>query len=123
MRDEHGSRWWSRRFRYLPQQPGYNKRLRKLAGTVNWLIGMLARDTSVWTDDVWVVDSTPVECGRPPPSFGSAGARSPSCFAGPRYLSPRLQGRSRESGVESAGGSAPKPPGSGLQDRHVGRAH
>ncbi len=51
-------------FPYLPQQPGYNKRLRKLAGTVNWLIGMLGRDTSVWTDDVWVVDSTPVECGR-----------------------------------------------------------
>jgi len=51
-------------FPYLPQQPGYNKRLRKLAGAVNWLIGMLGRDTSVWTDDVWVVDSTPVECGR-----------------------------------------------------------
>jgi hypothetical protein len=51
-------------FPYLPQQPGYNKRLRKLAGTMNWLIGMLARDTSVWTDDVWVVDSTPVECAR-----------------------------------------------------------
>ena len=51
-------------FPYLPEQPGYNKRLRKLAGTVNWLIGMLGRDTSVWTDDVWVVDSTPVECGR-----------------------------------------------------------
>jgi hypothetical protein len=25
---------------------------------------MLAADTSLWTDDVWVVDSTPVECGR-----------------------------------------------------------
>jgi hypothetical protein len=48
----------------LPQQPGYNKRLRSLAGTMCWLIGVLARDTSVWTDDVWVVDSTPVECGR-----------------------------------------------------------
>jgi hypothetical protein len=51
-------------FPYLPQQPGYNKRLRKLAGTLNWLIGMIGRDTSLWTDDVWVVDSTPVECGR-----------------------------------------------------------
>ena len=51
-------------FPYLPQQPGYNKRLRRLAGTLNWLTGMLARDTSVWTDDVWVVDSTPVECAR-----------------------------------------------------------
>jgi hypothetical protein len=25
---------------------------------------MLAADTSLWTDDVWVADSTPVECGR-----------------------------------------------------------
>ncbi|MCA1822191.1 MAG: IS982 family transposase [Pseudonocardia sp.] len=51
-------------FPYLPQQPGYNKRLRKLAATITWLVGMLARDTSLWTDDVWVIDSTPVECAR-----------------------------------------------------------
>ena len=25
---------------------------------------MLATDTTLWTDDVWVVESTPVECGR-----------------------------------------------------------
>jgi hypothetical protein len=25
---------------------------------------LLAADTSLWTDDVWVADSTPVECGR-----------------------------------------------------------
>lgn len=51
-------------FPYLPQQPGYSKRLRALAATMNWLIGVLARDTSLWTADVWVVDSTPVECAR-----------------------------------------------------------
>ena len=51
-------------FPYLPGQPGYNKRLRALAATMTWLIGVLARDTSLWSDDVWVVDSTPVECGR-----------------------------------------------------------
>jgi len=51
-------------FRYLPQQPGYNKRLRRLTGMIGWLISELARDTTLWTDDVWVVDSTPVECGR-----------------------------------------------------------
>jgi hypothetical protein len=51
-------------FPYLPQQPGYNKRLRRLADTLRWLIGMLARDTRLWTDDVWVADSTPVECAR-----------------------------------------------------------
>jgi hypothetical protein len=51
-------------FPYLPQQPGYNKRLRRLGDTIGWLVGVLARDTTLWTDDVWVVDSTPVECGR-----------------------------------------------------------
>ena len=51
-------------FPYLPQQPGYNKRLRKLVATISWLIGVLGRDTSLFTDDVWIADSTPVECGR-----------------------------------------------------------
>jgi hypothetical protein len=51
-------------FPYLPQQPGYNKRLRRLAPTMAWLVSELAAQTSVGTDDVWVVDSTPVECGR-----------------------------------------------------------
>ncbi|HZA73684.1 MAG TPA: IS982 family transposase [Propionibacteriaceae bacterium] len=51
-------------FRYLPQQPGYNKRLRALGPTIEWLITTLACDTNLCTDDVWVVDSTPVECGR-----------------------------------------------------------
>jgi hypothetical protein len=51
-------------FPYLPGQSGYNKRLRKLGATMRWLIRALARETSLWTDDVWVVDSTPVECGR-----------------------------------------------------------
>ena len=31
---------------------------------MSWLIGMLGADTSIATDDVWVVDSTPVECAR-----------------------------------------------------------
>lgn len=51
-------------FPYLPAQPGYNKRLRKLTATIGWLIGALGRDTTLFTDDVWVVDSTPVECAR-----------------------------------------------------------
>lgn len=48
----------------LPLQPGYNKRLRKLAATMTWLIGQLARQVSVASDDVWVVDFTSVECAR-----------------------------------------------------------
>ena len=51
-------------FPYLPQQPGYNKRLRRAARLIRHCIRVLAADTTVWSDDVWVVDSTPVECGR-----------------------------------------------------------
>jgi Transposase DDE domain len=51
-------------FPYLPGQSGYNKRLRKLAVTMCWLTRILAVDTTLWDDDVWVADSTPVECGR-----------------------------------------------------------
>jgi hypothetical protein len=51
-------------FPYLPKQPGYNKRLRKAAGLIRRITRMLAIDTTLWADDVWVVDSTPVECGR-----------------------------------------------------------
>lgn len=51
-------------FPYLPLQPGYNKRLRAAAGLILCCIRVLAASTTLWTDDVWVVDSTPVECGR-----------------------------------------------------------
>ena len=51
-------------FPYLPQQPGYNKRLRAAAWLIRDCIRVLAASTAPWTDDVWVVDSTPVECGR-----------------------------------------------------------
>ena len=51
-------------FPYLPQQPGYNKRLRAARGLIRRCTRVLAASTSLWTDDVWVVDSTPVECAR-----------------------------------------------------------
>ncbi|ANP51866.1 IS982 family transposase [Streptomyces griseochromogenes] len=51
-------------FPYLPQQSGCNKRLRKAAELLRRVTRILATRTSVWSDDVWVVDSTPVECGR-----------------------------------------------------------
>lgn len=67
-----GERRWIRhartRLRHLfpriPQQSGYNKRLRKLAGTMQAVIAHLAASTGLWSDDVWVADSTPIECGR-----------------------------------------------------------
>ncbi|MGW2426653.1 IS982 family transposase [Streptomyces sp. NPDC001709] len=51
-------------FPYLPQQPGYNKRLRKAVELLRRVTRLPAIDTSVWSDNVWIVDSTPVECGR-----------------------------------------------------------
>ncbi len=51
-------------FPYLPQRPAYNKRLRNAAPTMQHIIAALARDCPSWHDDLWLVDSTPVECGR-----------------------------------------------------------
>ena len=44
-------------------QSGYNKRMRKSFFLFIRVIRMLAMDTALWSDDVWVVDSTPVQCG------------------------------------------------------------
>ncbi len=55
-------------FPYIPGQCGYNKRLRALAGTIGWLAAALATTTSVYTDDVHLVDSTPIECARSRPT-------------------------------------------------------
>lgn len=51
-------------FPYMPGQSGYNKRLRKLGQCMKWLMGVLALRTDVCCDDIWLVDSTPVECAR-----------------------------------------------------------
>ena len=51
-------------FPYVPQRPAYNKRLRHAAATMQHLIEVIARDCPSWHDDLWLVDSTPVECGR-----------------------------------------------------------
>jgi Transposase DDE domain len=55
-------------FPYLPGQSGYNKRLRAALPLVKRLIRVLATDTDLWTDPVWLVDSTPVECARSRPT-------------------------------------------------------
>ena len=44
-------------------QSGWNKRVRKAFFLFIRVIRMLAMDTSLWSNDVWVVDSTPVQCG------------------------------------------------------------
>jgi hypothetical protein len=57
---KHLAPWFPR----IPNQPGYNKRLRALIDTMGLVQAALARSTDRWCDGVWVVDSTPVECGR-----------------------------------------------------------
>lgn len=51
-------------FHTLPGQSGYGKRPRKLDDTMAWLISALATDTSMISDHMWIVDSTPIECSR-----------------------------------------------------------
>ena len=51
-------------FPYLPTRSAYNRRLRRLGLTMQHIIAWLARDCPSWHDDLWLVDSTPVECGR-----------------------------------------------------------
>ena len=51
-------------FRYLPKQPGYNKRLRALAPTIAQLITHLAVSSPSFCDGLRLLDSTPVPCGQ-----------------------------------------------------------
>ena len=51
-------------FGKLPQQPGYWKRRQRLSDTIEWLIGVFAADSPGFQDQIVLLDSTPVECGR-----------------------------------------------------------
>src|SRR5215210_4882265 len=51
-------------FPQLPKQPGFHKRRRRLTETIEWLIGIFASECPGAGDDVVLLDSTPVECGR-----------------------------------------------------------
>ncbi|GAA3484730.1 hypothetical protein GCM10018966_092620 [Streptomyces yanii] len=55
-------------FPYVPKQPGWNKRLRAALPLVKKAIRLLAVDTDFWFDNHWIIDSTPVECGRSRPT-------------------------------------------------------
>ncbi|GAA1632208.1 hypothetical protein J3R03_009620 [Actinoplanes couchii] len=52
----------------FPCLPGYNKWLRAALPLLKKAIRLVAADTDLWFDDVWVTDSTPVECGRSRPT-------------------------------------------------------
>jgi hypothetical protein len=51
-------------FPTLPGQPGYFKRRRRLADTIEWLLGIFASQSPGFEDDLLLIDSTPVECAR-----------------------------------------------------------
>ena len=55
-------------FPYRLGQSGYNKRLRKALPVIMYFIRSLAVDTDFWFDNHWILDSTPVECGRSRPT-------------------------------------------------------
>jgi hypothetical protein len=51
-------------FPYIPNQPGYNKRLRALAPQICLVINQLARLSPSFCDRLRLLDSTPVPCGQ-----------------------------------------------------------
>ncbi|MCA1709571.1 MAG: IS982 family transposase [Actinobacteria bacterium] len=51
-------------FPFIPDRPGYNKRLRHSIGMLRGVLRVLAMSCGSWHDDLWLIDSTPVECGR-----------------------------------------------------------
>jgi Transposase DDE domain len=51
-------------FSRLPQQPGYFKRRRRLADTLEWLLGIFASQSPGAQDNLLLVDSTPVPCAQ-----------------------------------------------------------
>ena len=106
-------------FPYLPQRPGYNKRLRAAAATIQHVIDTVARDCPSWHDDLWLVDSTPVECGRsttdPPrskPSSTSAGSHSSDRRSSPKGEADHRNDSSNRSARSSSRSTRPSKPNS-----------
>src|SRR5690606_24628383 len=50
-------------FPSIPQQSGYNKRIRAAGPLISAVITALARDTASWHEILRLVDATPVPCG------------------------------------------------------------
>jgi hypothetical protein len=51
-------------FPRLPSQDAFHKRRERLGDTIEWLIGVFASQSPGASDDLVLLDSTPVECGR-----------------------------------------------------------
>jgi Transposase DDE domain len=51
-------------FPFLPSQDALHKRRSRLAEAIEWLVGVFAERSPGYRDDLVLLDSTPVECGR-----------------------------------------------------------
>ncbi len=51
-------------FPLLPKRPGYHKRRQRLSDAIEALLGVFARDSPGFYDNLVLVDSTPIECAR-----------------------------------------------------------
>jgi hypothetical protein len=68
-------------FPYLPQRPAYNKRLRRSVALLQGVLALLTQRCQGWHDDLWLIDSTPVECGRSRETARPPGSASPTSWA------------------------------------------
>ena len=55
-------------FPYIPEDPGYNTRLRAALPLIKRWIRVLSQDTDFWNETVWIADSTPLPCGASRPT-------------------------------------------------------
>jgi len=60
----HARRHLTAMFPYIPARSGYNKRLREATSMMSGVMRMIAMRCASRHDDLWLIDSTPVECGR-----------------------------------------------------------
>lgn len=51
-------------FPYIPQQSGYNKRIRAACGLIQTTVVALTKDTDTWHEVLRFLDATPIPCGR-----------------------------------------------------------
>jgi hypothetical protein len=63
IRHIHSDPQWRNMFPYLPEQSGYNKRLRTVYPLLCKTILALAACCPSFFDDLWITDATPVPCG------------------------------------------------------------
>ena len=76
-------------FRYLPNQPGYHKRLKASAPLLAQAVSHLARVSPSWCDSLRLLDATPIPCAASRETVKRSGIAGPGgygfCAAHTRY--------------------------------------